>query len=66
LTEEESGKLDPKTLQMVKDEIGDVMIFLVYLADILGLDALDAAEGKLEKAAKRYPVELCQGKKDKL
>lgn len=65
LTEMESGNLDPKTLELVKDEIGDVFIFLAYLSDHLGLDAIEAAEAKLEKAGKKYPVELYRGKKDK-
>jgi len=65
LTEDESAKLDPKTVEQVQDEIGDVFIFLVKLADALGLDAIELAHRKLDKAAKKYPAELCRGKKDK-
>ena len=65
LTEAESSQLDPKTLQHVKDEIGDVFIFLIRLADTLGLDIIEAAHQKLEKAAKKYPTEIYKGKKDK-
>jgi NTP pyrophosphatase (non-canonical NTP hydrolase) len=65
LTEAESSQLDPKTLQLVQDEIGDVFIFLAKLADRLGLDVIELGYRKLEKASKKYPVELYKGKKDK-
>jgi dCTP diphosphatase len=65
LTEAESAQLDPKTLELVQDEIGDVFIFLAKLADRLGLDVIELGHRKLEKAAKKYPVELYKGKKDK-
>lgn len=65
LTEAESAQLDPKTLELVQDEIGDVFIFLAKLADRLGLDIIDLGNRKLEKASKKYPVELYKGKKDK-
>ncbi len=65
LTEAESSQLDPKTLEHVQDEIGDIFIFLSNLADVLGIDVIEAAECKLEKASKKYPVELFRGRKDK-
>jgi dCTP diphosphatase len=66
LSEKESAELSPQTLELVKNEIGDVFIFLVYLADILGLDAIEAGQSKLNQAAKKYTLELSHGKKDKL
>ncbi len=65
LTEAESAQLDPKTLEHVQDEIGDVFIFLAKLADILGMDVIELGKRKLEKAAKKYPVDIYKGKKDK-
>ena len=41
----------------VRAEIGDVMIYLVRLADVLGIDLVDAATDKLADAARRYPPE---------
>ena len=46
LTEAESAQLESKTLEQVQDEIGDVFIFLAYLADTLGMDAIELAERK--------------------
>lgn len=48
LTEEESRNLDTKTLNKVKEEIGDVQIYLARLADQLGFSPLQAALEKLE------------------
>ena len=55
LTPEESNKLDGETLEHVEEEIGDVMIYLVTLANSLGLDPLKAAQKKLKKNAQKYP-----------
>lgn len=40
----------------VTDELGDVMIYLVRLADVLGVDLLKAAETKIERNEERFPV----------
>jgi hypothetical protein len=40
----------------MKEEIGDVMIFLTNLADKLDIDPLEAAWEKLEVNRKKYPV----------
>ncbi|WP_433550160.1 nucleotide pyrophosphohydrolase [Micromonospora zamorensis] len=45
----------------VRAEIGDVMIYLTRLADVLGIDLVEAALTKLEDSARRYPVEQTRG-----
>jgi len=62
LTEEESRNLTPEKLAEVKDEIGDVMIYLLNIADKLGVDALDAAREKLLKNIEKYPAETVKGR----
>ena len=62
LTQEQSKKLDPAKLEKVKDEIADVMIFLVILADKLGIDPVQAAKEKIIKNEKNYPVGRVKGK----
>jgi len=62
LTEEQSRAVDPEKLAEIKDEIGDVLIYLVRLADELGIDPLEAANQKLEKNEKKYPAEKVKGK----
>jgi NTP pyrophosphatase (non-canonical NTP hydrolase) len=61
LTEEQSFNLEAKTLEKVKDEIGDVQIYLARLSDQLGISPLDVAKEKLKKNAKKYPPEKSKG-----
>ena len=61
LTEEESRNLDEKTLAKVKDEIGDIQIYLARLADKLGIDPIEAAKQKLVQSGKKYPVDKAKG-----
>jgi dCTP diphosphatase len=43
LTEEQSQNIPPETLVEVREEIGDAMIYLVELAEKLGIDPVEAA-----------------------
>ena len=61
LTQEQSRKLSPKALKKVKEEIGDVQIYLARLADQLGFSPLEAAEEKLKQNQKKYPIEKAKG-----
>ena len=51
----------PETLQGVREEMSDVLIHLLQLADRLGIDPLEAAFDKLGRNAQRYPVEASYG-----
>jgi dCTP diphosphatase len=62
LTEEGSDKLPEQKRAAVKDEIGDVLIYLVRLADRLRIDPLQAAVDKLRKNERRYPAARVRGK----
>jgi NTP pyrophosphatase (non-canonical NTP hydrolase) len=61
LTDEQSRALTPEKLDKVADELGDVLIYVVRLADELGIDLLDAASQKLDKNSRRYPAHLVRG-----
>ncbi|MEV4494030.1 nucleotide pyrophosphohydrolase [Micromonospora coxensis] len=63
LTPEESSRLmaDPELGGRVRAEIGDVMIYLTRLADVLGIDLVRAADDKLVEVARRYPAERVRG-----
>jgi dCTP diphosphatase len=56
LSEDQSWKLDPEVLAEVRDEIGDVMINIIALCDELGLDPVRAAQEKILKIEKRFPL----------
>jgi len=61
LTEEQSRNLDNKTLKRLKKEIGDVQIYLVRLADQLGISPVEAAIAKMRENKKKYPVMKAHG-----
>lgn len=62
LTEEQSRNLPPEKLAEIREEIGDVMIYLTELADKLGIDPVEAAKTKVEINNKKYPADLVKGK----
>lgn len=69
LTPEQSQNLDAATRDEVAQEIADVLIYLTRLADVLGIDPLQAAFDKIAINARKYPVEKSRGhntKYDKL
>jgi dCTP diphosphatase len=65
LTEEQSRNLSSAKLADVREEIGDVMIYLTELAEKLGIDPVEAAKVKLEINNRKYPATLVRGKADK-
>lgn len=38
-----------------KDEIADILLYLVRLADVLGIDLADAATAKLARSGRKHP-----------
>ncbi|MHA2033905.1 MAG: nucleotide pyrophosphohydrolase [Candidatus Thorarchaeota archaeon] len=48
--------------QALRDEFADVMIYLLRLADVLGISPTDAVLDKLGKNAEKYPKERWSGK----
>jgi NTP pyrophosphatase (non-canonical NTP hydrolase) len=61
LTEKESYNLPNDKLEHIKNEIGDVLIYLVRLSDKLGIDPLEAAREKNEINKGRYPAQKAKG-----
>ncbi len=61
LTEEQSRSLAPEKLAQVRDELADVLVYLVRLADKLDVDLLAAVAQKMEKNALKYPAEKVRG-----
>jgi dCTP diphosphatase len=61
LKEEESKNLSPAKLAEVRRELADVFIYLVRIADKLGVDLIDAAKEKIVEKGRKYPVERAKG-----
>ena len=62
LTQEQSKDPPRPKLAEIRDEIGDTMIFVLTLADKLGIDPVKAAHDKLQKNRAKYPSEKVRGK----
>jgi dCTP diphosphatase len=61
LTPEQSLNLPQEKQEAVRQEMADVLIYLVSLANCLEIDLLKAAEDKLAINAAKYPVEKARG-----
>ena len=61
LTEEQSRSLPPDTRVAVEEELADVLLYLVRLADKLDVDLAAAARAKIVRNGEKYPVERARG-----
>jgi len=61
LTPEESLSLPEPKREAVRQEMADVLIYLVSLANCLEIDLLQAAADKLAINARKYPVQKAKG-----
>ncbi|MFP3987398.1 nucleotide pyrophosphohydrolase [Streptomyces sp. E11-3] len=58
LTPEQSARVmdDPESAHRVRDEIADVLAYLLQLCEVLGIDPLAALAAKIDRNEQRYPV----------
>ena len=59
--ESEPEALDGEVRGAVSDELADVLLYLVRLADVLDVDLAAAARDKLARNGERYPVTQVRG-----
>ena len=64
-TEEEIDQHVKENKDKISEEIADIGIYLIELADNLGVNLVDAMHKKLDKNAKKYPVDKAKGRHDK-
>lgn len=65
LTDEQSCSLSKKQLDSVVDEIADVQLYLLRLAELLKVDIPSAVDQKIVKNEARYPAEKVRGSAEK-
>lgn len=65
LTEAQSRELTGEKLQAVAEEMADVQVYLMLLAEQLKINLLDACAAKIEKNKAKYPVEKSRGRATK-
>ena len=61
LTDQQSLDLPPETRAAVEQELADVLLYLVRLADKLGIDLEQAAIAKIARNDEKYPAEKARG-----
>jgi dCTP diphosphatase len=61
LTEEQSRNLPPDKRAAVAQEIADVLLYLLQIADKLGIDIVAAAQDKLALNGAKYPAAQARG-----
>lgn len=65
LSEKQSKKLPADKLAEVEQEIADIQIYLIRLADKLGIDVEKAVNAKITLNEKKYPANRVRGKSAK-
>lgn len=61
LSQEESKNIDSNEIQNVKDEVADILIYLIRIADKLNIDLEKAVLEKIDKNNEKYPIDLSKG-----
>ena len=65
MPETEPAALAPGQKAKVREEIADVLLYLIRLADKLNIELVDAATNKIRINAEKYPVEKARGSSKK-
>ena len=65
LTVEQSQQLDAEALQEIGEELADIVIYSLSMANDLQIDLADTVLAKMEKNCRKYPKERVRGKAHK-
>ena len=58
----ETVKQDEHRMELIRDEVADILIYLLFLSNDLGIDLNQAILQKLEKNRAKYPKDQYQGR----
>jgi NTP pyrophosphatase (non-canonical NTP hydrolase) len=58
LTPEQSARVmdDPESAHRVRDEVADVLAYLLQFCEVLGIDPLAALDAKIDRNESRFPA----------
>ncbi len=65
LTVEQSQQLEPKALQEIGEELADIVLYSLSLANYLQIDLAETIHAKMDKNERKYPKEKVRGKAHK-
>ena len=63
-TDEQAKELTqvPEQRENIADELSDILLYSLLMANDLGIDIIKAANRKIDKNAKKYPADKVKGK----
>lgn len=61
MTEDESRNLDAETKVQVGQELSDTLVYLLRIAEVCGINLIEAANKKIDLNAQKYPADKCKG-----
>lgn len=61
MKQSESRDLPKDKLTAVEEEVADILVYLVRIADQLDIDLVSAANRKMDSNAAKYPADLVRG-----
>ena len=61
----ESLRANTELFKAFEEEVADVLLYVLRLADVAGIDIERAAENKIEKNTRKYPVATSKGSSKK-
>ena len=65
MKQEDSFKLAQDKLAAVEEELADILVYLIRMADQLDVDLISAAKKKIKSNEARYPADLVRGSSKK-
>lgn len=64
-TQDQSDNLSARDLAAVREEVADVFIYLILIADRLDIGLVEAAQEKLAINREKYPIDKAKGNSTK-
>ena len=61
LKQSESHDLPKDKLEAVEEELADILVYLIRIADQLDIDLINAARNKIKSNEAKYPADLVRG-----
>ncbi len=59
------NNLTTEEIENIKDELSDILIYLIRISDVLDIDIISSSFKKIEKNRDKYPIEKSKGKSTK-
>ncbi len=61
MTAQDSQQLSEDQKREVGQELADTFVYLLRIAEVCGIDLIEATHAKIDLNAQKYPVDQCKG-----